>query len=56
VGRFCEFCGKEIDDILLAIGDHLYLCEKAPFRDYEDELMRRNAVQLYIMQNLLKKR
>ncbi len=52
----CEFCGKEVDDVLLAIGNHLYGCEKAPFRDFDDEIMRRNAVQLYILQNLLKRK
>jgi len=54
--RICQFCGQELEDVLLSVGGHLLECEKAPFKDMDDEIVRRNAVQLYILQTLLKRK
>jgi hypothetical protein len=44
-----------LGEVLLAIGNHLLVCDKAPFKDIEDELVKRNAVQSHILRGLLKR-
>ncbi|MFH0862456.1 MAG: hypothetical protein V1875_05425 [Candidatus Altiarchaeota archaeon] len=55
VGRKCEYCGDAMGDVLVEIGNHLLLCGKAPFRDIDDDMLRRNAVQSHILRSLLRK-
>jgi hypothetical protein len=52
----CKFCGKEVESILLQIGSHLHNCDKAPFKQIGDEILRKNSVQLYILETQLKDR
>jgi len=53
VGWKCQYCGKEVETILLQIGNHLHNCDKAPFKQIGDEILRKNSVQLYILETQL---